>query len=89
MTIVGVHPDGTSPEEVEQVLGEAKLGYPTVVTPLNAAKSKEAAIVGYPRNVVPYYVLVDADGQVTAHGFLSDDRLTIKLDELREAGQSD
>jgi thiol-disulfide isomerase/thioredoxin len=67
ITVVGMHPPGTAAAEVEKVVRDRKLGYPTF---LAAGKwdGKSRTIGGYPAAVFPYCVLVDARGKVAAHG---------------------
>jgi hypothetical protein len=70
--VVGVHPAGTPAEDVEQVIRDQKLGYPTFLAAGKDADAKNPKIGGYPAGVFPYYVLVDARGRVAGHGFLSE-----------------
>jgi thiol-disulfide isomerase/thioredoxin len=69
--VVGMHPPGTPAAEVEKVVRDRELGYPTFVA---AGKwdGKSGTICGYPAAVFPYCVLVDAQGKVAAHGLLSE-----------------
>jgi RNA polymerase sigma factor (sigma-70 family) len=72
LTVVGMHPAGTPAEDVAKVIGEQKLGYPTFLAMGKGADPKRPTISGYPAGVFPYCVLVDARGQVIAHGLLSE-----------------
>jgi RNA polymerase sigma factor (sigma-70 family) len=72
LIVVGMHPAGTPAADVEKVIREQKLGYPTFLATDKDADPKRPTIGGYPAGVFPYYVLVDARGRVAAHGFLSD-----------------
>ena len=83
LIVVGMHPAGTSAEEVEKVIHERKLGYPTFLDSKKAGDAKSPMIADYPVVVFPYYILVDAQGKVTAHGFLSE-----ILDAVKAARQS-
>lgn len=69
--VVGMHPSGTPAEEVEKFIRDQEIGYPTF---LDAGKAdpKKPNIGGYAVGVFPYNILVDAKGQVIAHGFLSE-----------------
>jgi RNA polymerase sigma factor (sigma-70 family) len=69
LTVVGMHPAGTPAAEVEKVIRDQQLGYPTL---LATGKEAKDPIGGYPAGVFPYCVLIDARGRVAAHGFLSD-----------------
>jgi RNA polymerase sigma factor (sigma-70 family) len=72
VVIVGMHPAGTPVEDVERVIREANFGYPTFLDPARNPDAKNPTIGGYPAVVFPYYVLVDAQGRVAGHGFLSE-----------------
>src|SRR5439155_5624036 len=63
--VVGMHPSGASAEEVEKVIRDHGLGYPTVL-------GKDKTVGEYPAVVFPYYILVEARGRVAGHGFLSE-----------------
>jgi RNA polymerase sigma factor (sigma-70 family) len=69
---VGMHPAGTPAHEVEKLIRDQKLGYPTLLAADTKAKPKKPMVGGYPVGVYPYCVLVDAKGQVAGHGFLSE-----------------
>ena len=68
--VIGMHPPGTPVAEVEKVVRDRELGYPTFVAP-GKADDGLRTIAGYPTGVFPYCVLVDAQGKVAAHGPLS------------------
>jgi thiol-disulfide isomerase/thioredoxin len=70
--VIGMHPAGTPTEEIEKLIREQKLSYPTFVGEDKADGSKNAKIGGYPAIMFPYAVLVDAQGRVAAHGSLFD-----------------
>ena len=72
VVIVGMHPPGTSTEEINKILRDQKLGYPTLVAPDKGGTATNTKIAGYPAGVFPYYVLVDAQGRVAGHGVLRD-----------------
>jgi RNA polymerase sigma factor (sigma-70 family) len=69
--VVGMHPPGTPVAEVEKVVRDRELGYPTFVV-AGKADERLRTIGGYPAAVFPYCVLVDAQGKVAAHGPLSE-----------------
>jgi hypothetical protein len=68
--IVGMHPYGRTQEEVEKVIKDHKLNYPTF---LDRDEENEAVaysaqkIGGYPIREFSYYILVDARGRVAGH----------------------
>src|SRR5881396_3806841 len=62
--IVGMHPSGTPAEEVEKVIRNRQLGYPTFLTVGKEGDASNPKIGGYPAGVFPYCILVDAKGQV-------------------------
>jgi thiol-disulfide isomerase/thioredoxin len=64
LTVVGLHPSGAPAGEVEKVIRDQSMPYPTLVS-----DGKDG---GYIFAVFPYCVLVDARGRVAAHGFLDD-----------------
>jgi thiol-disulfide isomerase/thioredoxin len=70
--VVGMHPPGTPATEVEQVIAEQKLRYPTLLAAGKGGNTKSLTIGGYPAGVFPYCVVVDAQGRVAGHGPLSD-----------------
>jgi thiol-disulfide isomerase/thioredoxin len=70
--VVGMHPSGTSAQEVEKVIRDQKLGYPTFLASGKNQDTKDPIIAGYPARVFPYCIVVDAQGQVAGHGLLSD-----------------
>jgi RNA polymerase sigma factor (sigma-70 family) len=67
-TILGMHPAGTPAAEVEKVIREENLGYPTFLAPEKHADTASPKIGGYPAVRFPYYILVDSKGQVVGHG---------------------
>jgi thiol-disulfide isomerase/thioredoxin len=80
--IVGMHPPGTPSEEVEKVIRDQQLGYSTFLAADTDIDAKNPTIAGYPAGVFPYSILVDADGKVAAHGFLSDLLGRIDVDKV-------
>jgi RNA polymerase sigma factor (sigma-70 family) len=72
VVVVGMHPAGTPAGDVETVVGEQKLRYPTFLATGTDADPKRPTIGGYPAGAFPYCVIVDAQGRVTAHGMLSE-----------------
>ena len=66
--ILGMHPSGTPAEDVKNAVLEQRLGYPTFL----ATAKNSAKIADYPSGIFPYYILIDAAGQVAGHGSLSD-----------------
>ena len=78
--IVGMHPFGVPAEEVEQFVRNRKLGYPTLLAGEDIRREGIPQIGGYAAPMFPYYVLVDAAGQVAAYGDLYG--LAPKLREL-------
>jgi thiol-disulfide isomerase/thioredoxin len=66
VVVVGVHPGGTPADEVARAVADGKLGYPTLVS---AGPGRET-VAGYPVRLFPYCVVVDARGNVAAHGTL-------------------
>jgi len=85
--IVGMHPAGVSSEEVEEVLAESKLGYPTYLASKDDSRAGGRIIAGYPVGIFPYYILIDAHGNVVAHGSLHENNseLLARFRDLREA----
>jgi thiol-disulfide isomerase/thioredoxin len=71
-TVVGMHPAGTPAEDVEKVICDRKLGYPTVLAAGKDGDTNPPTIGGYRAGVFPYCVLVDAQGRVASHGPLSE-----------------
>ena len=70
--ILGMHPSGTSREEVEEFLREQQLGYPTFLAADKNDNPTRPKIGGYTAGVFPYCILVDAQGRVADHGSLSE-----------------
>ncbi len=70
--ILGMHPPGTPPEEVEKAVLEQHLGHPTFLATGKDSDASNARIGGYPAGVFPYYIQVDAKGRVAGHGSLSE-----------------
>ena len=75
-TVVGAHPSGTSPEDVSAAIKDAKLPYPTYLSPKDES-ADSSSIAGYPAKVFPYCVLVDGKGIVVAHGMIADNFLQL------------
>src|SRR5262249_58780068 len=70
--VVGMPPPGTPAEEVERVIRDQRLGYPTFLAAGRADDTGQPVIGGYPAGVFPYCILVDAQGRVAGHGPLAD-----------------
>jgi len=70
--ILGMHPSGTPPEEVEKTVLAQQLGHPTFLATGKDSDASNARIGGYPAGVFPYYIQVDARGRVAGHGSLSE-----------------
>lgn len=64
-TVIGVHPSGTSLEEVAKAVEDEEMKYPTVV-----AGENSDGILGYPVKMFPYCIEVDEKGKVVKHGSL-------------------
>jgi hypothetical protein len=69
-TVLGMHPFGTPVEDVETIIRDQQLGYPTFVA-TKKLDIRNPRIGPYPAGVFPYYVRIDAQGRVAGHGFLS------------------
>lgn len=65
--VIGVHPKGTSQEEILKVIGDTKMTYPTIV-----ADSEAEHPLGYPVSMYPYCIKIDENGNVVKHGSLND-----------------
>jgi hypothetical protein len=63
-----MHPSGTPATEVEKVIRDEKLGYPTFLASEKNTDATSPKIAGYPAIRFPYYILVDSKGQVVGHG---------------------
>lgn len=63
-----MHPSGTPAAEVEKVVHDEKLGYPTFLPLEKNTNTASPTIGGYPAIRFPYYILVDSKGQVVGHG---------------------
>jgi thiol-disulfide isomerase/thioredoxin len=70
--VLGMHPPGTSREEVERVIHDHQLGYPTFLAETKNDAAPAEKIGGYPAGIFPYCILVDAEGRVASHGSLSE-----------------
>jgi len=83
--IVGLHPAGTKPEDVQQLIDKEKLGYPTYL-PVAGETTSGESIGEFPIGLFPYALLVDADGKIVAHGSLRDKKTNIigRLHELTQ-----
>jgi hypothetical protein len=62
--VLGMHPSGTPREEVEGVIRDQRLGYPTFLDGTNNQGAVLEKIGGYPAGVFPYCILVDAGGRM-------------------------
>jgi thiol-disulfide isomerase/thioredoxin len=71
-TILGMHPAGTPAEEVEKFIRDEKLGYPTFLSTDRSRDGNSPRIGDYPAGVLPYCILIDAQGKVAGHGSLSE-----------------
>jgi len=71
-TILGMHPSGTSREEVEKFIRDQQLGYPTFLATDKNSDASNPKIAGYSAGVFPHCILVDAQGRVAGHGSLSE-----------------
>jgi beta-lactamase regulating signal transducer with metallopeptidase domain/thiol-disulfide isomerase/thioredoxin len=65
--VIGVHPKGTSEEEILKAIGDTKMTYPTIM-----ADSEEEHPLGYPVSMYPYCIRIDENGNVAKHGSLND-----------------
>ncbi len=65
--VIGVHPSGTPDDEIRKSMADAKMTYPTIV-----AGGDKNSPLGYPTQMFPYCVQVDAHGKIAKHGFLHD-----------------
>ena len=87
-TIIGWHPSGAFADasQVKNAMDEAGLNYPTLLDSSITKSDDGLPVVGYPANMFPYCVLVDANGKVAAHGSLheNDGALISKFRELRQ-----
>lgn len=87
-TIIGLHPGLIAPSDVEQSIRDHKLTYPTLLGTTKPNTSLFGrTIAGYPGILLPYCVLVDANGKVADHGFLNEDegRILKTFQSLRAA----
>jgi thiol-disulfide isomerase/thioredoxin len=73
IAVVGLHPAGTPVEEIQKVIRQQQLGYPTYLA--TAEIDGERKIGGYPVTMFPYCILVDRAGQVVEHGSLGPELL--------------
>jgi RNA polymerase sigma factor (sigma-70 family) len=87
--ILGMHPSGTSREEVENFLRDQQLNYPTFLAPANMGEPGHTKIGDYPAGVFPYGILVDAQGRVAGHGSLSKLLETFGTDALISPAELD
>jgi hypothetical protein len=69
--------------EVERVIRDQDLRYPTFLARNSSPSSPK--IGGYPAGVFPYCIVVDAQGQVAAHGSLSELVQKFGIDRLTSA----
>ena len=65
--VVGVHPNGTTEDEIRQSISNEEMMYPTVVS---GDGTKDP--LGYPVTIYPYCIRVDEKGNVVKHGMLSE-----------------
>ena len=80
--IVGLHPSGTSAEEVEAFIRNEKVGDPTFLSSEENTVVSSQKIGDYPAGVYPYYIVVNAQGQVAGHGSLSEILNKFDMDAL-------
>ncbi|MFO1096043.1 MAG: carboxypeptidase regulatory-like domain-containing protein [Planctomycetaceae bacterium] len=85
--VIGLHPSGTPVDDVQLAVDKYGLPYPTFVETKPQPSGSGRTIAGYPADVFPYCVLVDAKGNVAAHGSLTANNGEIlgKLRDLRAA----
>jgi thiol-disulfide isomerase/thioredoxin len=74
--VIGMHPGGTTTEEVTATIKAGELSYPTYVSP-ETTSADNPTIAGYPATMYPYCVLVNGKGMVVAHGSLRDDKFDV------------
>ncbi len=65
--VIGVHPKGTSEEEIRRSIVDSKMTYSTIV-----ADSEAEHPLGYPVSMYPYCIKIDENGNVVKHGSLND-----------------
>lgn len=65
--VIGVHPKGTSEEEIRRGIVDSKMTYSTIV-----ADSEAEHPLGYPVSMYPYCIKIDESGNVVKHGSLND-----------------
>ena len=65
--VIGVHPKGTSEEEIRRGIADTKMTYSTIV-----ADSEAEHPLGYPVSMYPYCIKIDDNGNVVKHGSLND-----------------
>ena len=82
VAVVGMHPSGTPREDVEKVIHDQQLGYPTFLAPAGNKDVSAETIGGYPSGVFPYCILVDPQGRVAGHGSLSELLERVGIDAL-------
>ena len=75
VNVVGIHPAGTPRADIERVIKQQKLGYPTLLAPSIPRDNRDQRIVGYPVWTFPYGILVDKLGRVVDHGPIDKDFL--------------
>jgi thiol-disulfide isomerase/thioredoxin len=83
--IIGLHPAGTPVDQIARVMEQSRIGYPTWVASQGESRGSGGTIAGFPSGVFPYCILVDAHGNVAAHGFFRD--VLAKFRALREAAE--
>jgi thiol-disulfide isomerase/thioredoxin len=88
-TVLGMHPPGTSSDEILKVTRDQKLGYPTLLAGPEGNHVNRVTIGGYPAGLFPYCIVVDAQGRVAAHGSLADVLRASGVRALLAAPQAD
>ena len=84
LTIIGLHPVGTEVDRVQEDIEKYELNYPTFLASTDQSDGDSRSIAGYPAGIFPYCILVDAQGNVAAHGGLSENggEIIAKLQEM-------
>jgi cytochrome c biogenesis protein CcmG/thiol:disulfide interchange protein DsbE len=72
--IIGMHPGGTPAAEVAKIIADHDLGYPTLLGSAGAGEGAQK-IGGYPAGMLPYCIIVDAEGRFAGHGPLGPELL--------------
>ncbi|PQO47111.1 TlpA family protein disulfide reductase [Blastopirellula marina] len=81
LKVVGYHPAGTPRKEIEAYREKFKQSYPAF---LPSEEQEENGNAGFPTRMFPYSLVVDAKGNVVAHG-----NLFSTIAKLRELSEND